>query len=136
MRDISKGVATENGFIALGKLGQAEIENFRMAALGDKNICRIDIAMNDAVGVSGVEGVGNSIASRQQSFCVHRPARDAMLQRQPFQKLHGDEGLAVLLADVVDRTNIWMVECGCGLRFAFESALALGGHGQPHRAGT
>ena len=34
-----------------------------------------------------------------------------MLQRQPIQKLHGDERLPVLLANVVNRANIGVVEC-------------------------
>ena len=74
-----------------------------------------------AMGVGRIEGVGDVDGQRNQSLRVHRAARDTMLQGQPIQKLHGDEGLAILLADVVNRTNIGMVECGGGLRFSLKT---------------
>ena len=40
-------------------LGQAEIENFGVSAIGDEDIRRLDVAMNDALGMSGIERVGN-----------------------------------------------------------------------------
>src|SRR5580765_2439407 len=42
-----------------GKFGQAEIENFGVAAVGDKNVGRLDVAVNDAAGVSGVQSISN-----------------------------------------------------------------------------
>ena len=39
----------------------------------------------------------------------------------PVQKLHGDEGFAVLLADVVDRADIGMIQRGCGLGFELKA---------------
>ena len=49
-----------------------------------------------------------------------------MLQRQPVQKLHDDEGLAVLLPDLVDRADIGMVQCRSGLSFSLEASQRLG----------
>ncbi len=43
----------------------------------------------------------------------------------PVQKLHGDEGLAVLLADFVDGADVGMVQSGGGLRFALEARQRL-----------
>ena len=42
-----------------GVFGETEVENFCLAARADENICGLDIAMNDAAGMSGVERVGN-----------------------------------------------------------------------------
>ena len=50
---------------------------------------------------------------------------DAVLQRHAVQKLHGDEGLAVLLADVVNRADVGMVQRGRGLRFALKTVERL-----------
>src|SRR5262249_62331117 len=43
---------------------------------------------------------------------------DAVLQRLAFQKLHGDEGLAILLVDVVTGADVGMVQRRGRLRFA------------------
>ena len=53
-----------------------------------------------------------------------------MLQGVAIQKLHGDESLAVLLANVVNRADVGMVERGCSLGFALEAAecLRVAGH--------
>ena len=58
------------------------------------------------------------------SVSIGRPD-DAVLQRQPVQKLHGDEGLAVLLADVVNGADVGMIQRGGGLRFALETLEGL-----------
>jgi hypothetical protein len=48
-----------------------------------------------------------------------------VLQRLPVQKFHGDERLPVLLANVVNRANIRVVQCGRGLRFALKAHECL-----------
>ena len=54
-----------------------------------------------------------------------RTPRDALLQRRAVQKLHGDEGLPVLLANVVDGANVGMIQGGGGLGFAPEALQSL-----------
>ena len=41
------------------------------------------------------------------------------------QKLHGDERLPVLLADVVNRADVGVVQCGRGLGFALKAGERL-----------
>ena len=48
-----------------------------------------------------------------------------MLQGQPVKKLHGDERLAVLLADVVDRADIGVIQRGRSLRFTLKAGERL-----------
>src|SRR2546426_6131905 len=48
-----------------------------------------------------------------------------MLQRHTIQKLHRDERLTILLADVVDRANVGMVQGGRCLRLASETGECL-----------
>ena len=55
---------------------------------------------------------------------------DAVLERLAIQKLHGDERLAVVLADLVDRADVRMVQRRRGTRFAPEAfqRLRVAGH--------
>ena len=48
-----------------------------------------------------------------------------MFQRHAVQKLHGDESVTVRLADVVNRADIWVIKCGCGLGFALKAGECL-----------
>ena len=47
-------------------------------------------------------------------------------QRLPLDQLHDEEGLALVLADVVDRTDVGMVQGGGGAGLALEPLQALG----------
>ena len=49
-----------------------------------------------------------------------------VLQRHAVQKLHGDERLAVLLADFVDGADVGMVQGGGSLGFTLEALQCLG----------
>ncbi len=106
-------------------LGQPEIQNLCVPALGDKNIGRLDVAMNNALRVRSVECVGNLDAQRQQRIEFHRTVADDMFQRRAVKKLHDDERFAVLLTDVVNGTNIRMVEGRRGPRLAAETFQRL-----------
>lgn len=44
-----------------------------------------------------------------------------MLQRGAFEIFHDDERAAVLLADVVDRADVWMIERRSSTRFALKT---------------
>ena len=71
------------GFVRRGEnlFGQAEIENFGVAAIGDEEIGGFDVAMDDAFGVRGVQRVGDFDAEIQQGFHIERAAGDAVLER-------------------------------------------------------
>jgi hypothetical protein len=43
-----------------------------------------------------------------------------MLQRLAFQKLHGDERLAVMLANLVNRADVRVIEGESGASFSLE----------------
>src|ERR1700690_1466020 len=48
-----------------------------------------------------------------------------MLQSHAVQKLHGNERPAVLLANVINRADVGMIQRGCGLRFALKTGQGL-----------
>jgi len=68
-----------------------------------------DVAMYDPRAVSCIQCVGDFDGQRKKCFDLHWTPRDAVLQRRSIQVLHHDEGIAVLLADVINRANVGMI---------------------------
>ena len=48
--------------------GEAEIENFCVAALGDEDVGGFDVAVDDACGVGGIERFGDLDADFEEAF--------------------------------------------------------------------
>jgi len=105
--------------------GEAEVEHLCYASASNKDIAGFDVAMDDAFGVSGVEGVSDFNGQRQQSLHGHGTTGDLVLQRHALKELHGDEGVAVLLANVVDGANVGMIEGRGSLGFAPKASESM-----------
>jgi hypothetical protein len=67
------------------------------------------VAVDHAFCVGGVERVGNVNRQTEQNIGVDGLSGDAVLQRHPVQKLHGDVGLLATLADVVNSADVGVV---------------------------
>jgi hypothetical protein len=50
-------IRTEGCLFPLTKLSKPKIENFGVAALGDEDVGGLDVAMHDALSVSGIKSV-------------------------------------------------------------------------------
>ncbi len=83
-----------------------------MPSFCNEDVGGLDIPMNDPSGVGCIKSVCNLDGEGQNHFGVHWSACNTMLQRQPVQKLHGDKRVTILLANVVDRADIRMIQCG------------------------
>ena len=66
-----------------------------------------------------------SMPSKEDSPVSSGRSGDQVLQRRAFQKLHRDERLAVLLADVVNGADVGMVQGRGGLRLTLEAVQGL-----------
>ena len=119
------------GFVAIRdhELSEAEVEDFGVAALGEKNVGGLDVAMNDAFFVRGVESVGNFDTDFGGFGDGEWASRQKLVEGLAFEKFHGDVGAAVLLLDGVNGADSRMIHGGGGTRFAKE---ALGGVGIAH----
>ena len=77
-----------------------------------------------------------SIASEQNRFDLHRPSRDAVLQRHAFQKLHGDERLARPARQYRGSCRYWDDSAPTRLGLHVESGPAPADHRPHHPVGT
>ena len=66
--------------------------------------------MNDAFHMGGFECVGDVDGDGDNSICIERMGGDQVFQRCAIQKFHRDELLSVMLADLVNRADIGMVQ--------------------------
>ncbi len=82
--------------------------------------------MNNSLALCRVQRIGHFDRQRQQCFGPHRLARDAVLQRYPVQKLHGDESLAVLFANVINRANVGVIQRRGSLCLTLKTGQSLG----------
>src|SRR5580704_1085472 len=96
-----------------------------MAPFGDENVSGFDVAMDNALGMCGVEAVGNFDGQGENSLVIQGLAGDEMFQGDAIEVLHGDERLVFVLSDVVNGADIGMVESGGGTSFAPETFQRL-----------
>ena len=66
--------------------------------------------MDNALGVCGIQSIGNLNPQIQDFIWWHGTALDAVFQGLAFQKLHHNEGLTLVIADVVNDTDVGVVQ--------------------------
>ena len=109
----------------LQRLGQSEVKDFGLPACSNEDVRGLDVAVNDAFAVSGIERIGNLDAEVEYGFNFQRFAENTMGQRLSLEILHGNKWLAFMLAKIVNGANVRIVESGGGPRFAFEALESL-----------
>src|ERR1700676_4421255 len=91
-----------------------------MAPFGDEDICGLDVSVDDAFGMRGVQSIGNFDRHAEQIFKLHVPTRYRVLQRHAIQILHCDEGSSALVTNIMDSANIRMIQGRRGTGLTFE----------------
>jgi hypothetical protein len=74
-----------------------------------EDVRRLNVAVNDSLGVRGVQSIGDFNPDRKQLLKLHRTTTDYMLQSLTVEKFHGDESAAVLFTDIVNGANVRVV---------------------------
>jgi hypothetical protein len=77
-----------------------------------ENVRGFQVAVYDAADVKGVESAEHLEADRYGVGEWHGATIQARRKRLPVEPLHGDEQLLVGLADLVDLTDVRMIDAG------------------------
>ena len=89
---------------------QSEIQHLGLVPRGDKNICWLDIAVNDALGVSRFQRIGNLYSQVEKQIELESLFSNALLERLAFQQLHGDKMPPIDLCDLINSADVGMVQ--------------------------
>ena len=96
-----------------------------MSAIGNEDVRRLKITMNDALCMRSVKTVGDFDGERQEHVRLQGPPGNEVLQSLTFKKLHGDEGLTIRLADLVNGADVGVIQCGSSLRFPLKTRQSV-----------
>jgi hypothetical protein len=118
-------VAVGFGIAGGGDFGDPEIQDLGQAPFRHHDVAGLEVAMHDAGGVRGGDGVGN-LDGDGQHLAQGRPARGEFAQRPAFDAFHGDEIDARIVTDFVDRDDVGVVQRARRLRFADQPSAAGG----------
>ena len=109
----------------LDQLCQAEVQHLRPPVGGDDNVGRLDVAVDDAVGVRRFKGRSDLHSVVERRGDRQSAARQHLVEREAVDQLHRDEGRARLVADLVDRDDIRVVQRRGRPRFQHEPPVSL-----------
>ena len=94
-------------------------------ALGNEDVGGFYIPMNNPRRMCRIQSVGDFDRKRQQQIGFQGSSSDTVLQHCAIQKLHGDKGSLVLLADVINRADVGVAQRGGRLSFAAKTGKNL-----------
>ena len=115
------------------QLGESEVEDLRIAVLGDHYVFGLQVAMDDAGGVGLGEPVGGLREVLEQLFQFEELTMNLEMQGRAADVLHRDVmrdilgicGVELSLTDLVDGYDVRMVQRRSGFCFTDESAHAI-----------
>ena len=121
------------GYIGLGtgELGQTEVENFCATIVGEEEVLRLKVAMDNALLVGGGEATGDLLAVVDRFARSKWTIAQAVAERLAFQQFGDYIGRAMVSAnvrftDIKDRKDVGVVEGGRGAGFLREALQAVG----------
>ena len=123
--------ARRTRLMSVRRFCQPEVQDLHIAIKSQRDIRRLEIAMNDPFIVSGMERLGD-LARHGQRF-VHREwsAHDTIGQRRALDELHDERTYEVsafggTFLKAVQLRDVWMVQRSEDLRFTLKPRNAFG----------
>src|SRR5438128_2836450 len=99
-------------FVEVKSLSEAEIADVRLSLRIEKDIPRLQIAMENAALVGMMDGAGHRGEQPRGAALIAAEALEVIGEAAAFEQLHAEEGGASEIADVVDRHDVGMIEIG------------------------
>lgn len=113
------GIGRERG--AGSNLGEAEVEDLRVPASREEQVCRFDVAMDDALRVRSIEGICDLLPEIEDRRLGHRAGAEHDLERIPLEEFHDEKAPRLVPAEVVDRADVGVIERRGRSGFALEA---------------
>jgi len=107
------------------KTGEAEIEDFEAAVIREDEIGGLKVAMNDGVIVGSDEAFGELKRERKEGGFGKRAGSETVAERLAGNEFHDEEIGAALGIEIVDGSDVGMIELREGASFVVE-AMARG----------
>ena len=107
------------------ELRDSEVEDLGVTAARDDDVRGLDVAVDDLLVVRGLERVGELDGEVERIVQGKGALPNPRLEGLALDVLHGDERLAVALADLVDLADVGVIERSGGARFAKEPLASV-----------
>ena len=108
-------------------LGHAKVQDLHLPGIGEHDIFRLDVAMNDAVLMRSRQRLRTLCRDSEKLLERHRPPQ-TLPQGLAFHVFQDQEYLALLFQNIEHRGYVRIAEAGCVLGF-FEETAPVGGIG-------
>src|SRR5579864_2895311 len=109
----------------MDEFGQPEVEYFDLARWSQKDVRRLDIAVDDVLGMGCHQSFGHLDAYVKHLVDRHGMTGDGLLQALALEPLHHDEGMAIVVFYAVNCADVGMIEQRSGSGLAGESLQRL-----------
>ena len=111
--------------VVADRLGETEVEDLDAAVGGQLDVSGLEIAMDDAALVRGVECFEDLLRDGQRDGGRHRPARDQHRQIVAADELHNERADRPGVLESVDLRDVRVIQRRERLRLADESLQAI-----------
>src|SRR5437667_12831593 len=89
---------------------QPKVEDLRLTTARDEDVGGLDVAVNDSLGVCGIQRVGHLNCQFQHRLGIDWFLRDTMLQGLALQILHDDEWTALVSPDLINWADMGVLQ--------------------------
>ena len=124
--------------LRLQPLGNAEVEELRLPLGRHQDVARLQVAVDDALKVDIVHGARQLLSQHRRVPGRQGLVRQLLGEAATRTEFHGEEGQALVFADLVDLHDVGVLQLGNGLALGLEAGQLLGagvGGSQDHLEG-